>query len=294
MSLQLDGRDGSSRSMLAIEGLTKSFGVHRVLRDVVLSVREGGVHAISGPNGAGKTTLVNVITGVQYRHDVNRTVDQYHSICGRQCDLDLSVHRLASLYVAYVPIFVGILLTMVSVYAQRGVIRLLLWAPRRRRKRRSRARDFQRNPWKKRSCPMHETSSFAESNPVVSGSFDREIVLSVRRWTDTLFSFTTTRPPGFDFTNGQFALISPDRNMFAPLQALGIASPDHDDVLEFLCGSEQPQAAGLQQLKPGDKLMVGRRARGKLVLNSLKQGTCLYLLGSGTGIASFSFDREGP
>ena len=134
---------------------------------------------------------------------------------------------------------------------------------------------------------MHETSSSVESNPVVSGSFNREMVLSVRRWTDTLFSFTTTRPPGFDFTNGQFALISPDRDTFAPPQALGIASPDRDDVLEFLCGSEQPQAVGLQQLKPGDKLMVGRRARGKLVLNSLKQGRCLYLLGSGIGIASF-------
>ena len=141
---------------------------------------------------------------------------------------------------------------------------------------------------------MHETSIFAESNRVVSGSFNREIVLSVRRWTGTLFSLTTTRPPGFDFTNGQFALISPDRDAFTPPQALGIASPDHDDVLEFLCGSEG-QAAGLQQLKPGDKLMVGRRARGRLVLNSLKQGTSLYLLGSGTGIASFlsiARDRE--
>jgi ferredoxin-NADP reductase len=92
---------------------------------------------------------------------------------------------------------------------------------------------------------MQETSSFAESNPVVSGSFNREIVLSGRRWTDTLFSFTTTRPPGFDFTNGKFALISADLDRFAPPQALGIASRDRDDVLEFLCGSEQPQAVGL-------------------------------------------------
>jgi hypothetical protein len=43
MSLQLDGRDGSARSMLAIEGLTKSFGAHRVLRDVVLSVSKESV-----------------------------------------------------------------------------------------------------------------------------------------------------------------------------------------------------------------------------------------------------------
>jgi branched-chain amino acid transport system ATP-binding protein len=64
MSSHLNGRDGPARAMLAIEGLTKSFGAHRVLRDVALSVREGDVHAVIGPNGAGKTTLVNVITGV--------------------------------------------------------------------------------------------------------------------------------------------------------------------------------------------------------------------------------------
>src|SRR5882762_1104270 len=121
---------------------------------------------------------------------------------------------------------------------------------------RHRSRDFQRNPGNKRSSPMYGTLSFAESNPVVSGSFNREIVLSVRRWTDTLFSFTTTRPLGFDFTNGQFALISPGRDAFTQPQALGIASPDHDDVLEFLCGSERSHAAALQQLKPSDNLMV--------------------------------------
>src|SRR5258708_35127273 len=118
---------------------------------------------------------------------------------------------------------------------------------------RHRSREFQRNREKKRSSPMHKTSSFAESNRPVSGSFNREIVLSVRRWSDTLFSFTTTRPPGFDFTNGQFALISADLDTFAPPQALGIASPDRDDVLQFLCGSEQPQTVGLSQLKPGDQ-----------------------------------------
>src|ERR1700761_9859888 len=35
-------------------------------------------------------------------------------------------------------------------------------------------------------------------------AFYREKVLSVRHWTDTLFSFTATRDSGFRFQNGQF------------------------------------------------------------------------------------------
>src|SRR6266481_139043 len=38
-------------------------------------------------------------------------------------------------------------------------------------------------------------------------AFHREKVLSVRHWTDTLFSFTATRNSGFRFQNGQFAMI---------------------------------------------------------------------------------------
>jgi ferredoxin-NADP reductase len=38
-------------------------------------------------------------------------------------------------------------------------------------------------------------------------AFYREKVLSVRHWTDTLFSFRATRDSGFRFQNGQFAMI---------------------------------------------------------------------------------------
>ena len=37
--------------------------------------------------------------------------------------------------------------------------------------------------------------------------FSLEKVLSVHRWTNTLFSFTMTRPAHFKFTAGQFARI---------------------------------------------------------------------------------------
>ena len=38
-------------------------------------------------------------------------------------------------------------------------------------------------------------------------SFNQESVLSVHHWTDTLFSFTTTRDPSFRFRNGEFTMI---------------------------------------------------------------------------------------
>ena len=50
--------------MLAVEGLTKSFGGFTAVAGVALAVEPGAIHAVIGPNGAGKTTLFNVVTGV--------------------------------------------------------------------------------------------------------------------------------------------------------------------------------------------------------------------------------------
>jgi len=50
--------------VLALEGLCKSFGGVRALRNVDLQIFPGDRRAIIGPNGAGKTTLFNVITGI--------------------------------------------------------------------------------------------------------------------------------------------------------------------------------------------------------------------------------------
>lgn len=52
------------KPILVVDQLCKSFGGHRVARDVNLSLASGARHALIGPNGAGKTTLINLITGI--------------------------------------------------------------------------------------------------------------------------------------------------------------------------------------------------------------------------------------
>ncbi|HUC36631.1 MAG TPA: ABC transporter ATP-binding protein [Acidimicrobiales bacterium] len=51
-------------TVLAVEGLSVSYGAIRALRDVELEAHEGMITAVLGANGAGKTTLLRTITGL--------------------------------------------------------------------------------------------------------------------------------------------------------------------------------------------------------------------------------------
>lgn len=53
-----------NQPILAIDGLSKSFGGVRAVQAVSLAIPEGKVFSVIGPNGAGKTTLINVVTGI--------------------------------------------------------------------------------------------------------------------------------------------------------------------------------------------------------------------------------------
>jgi ABC-2 type transport system ATP-binding protein len=51
-------------AMIAVDGLTKSFGRCPALRGLDLTVARGEVHGFLGPNGAGKSTTIRVLLGL--------------------------------------------------------------------------------------------------------------------------------------------------------------------------------------------------------------------------------------
>jgi ferredoxin--NADP+ reductase len=116
-----------------------------------------------------------------------------------------------------------------------------------------------------------------------------ERVLSVRHWTDSQFTFTTTRDRGLRFENGQFVMLGLAGAARPLLRAYSIASANHEEHLEFLSIKvpDGPLTSRLQHLKVGDEVLVSRKPTGSLLLQDLNPGARLYLLSTGTGAAPF-------
>ncbi len=117
----------------------------------------------------------------------------------------------------------------------------------------------------------------------------KEKVLSVHHWNDTLFSFKTTRDPGFRFKNGHFIMIGLEHEGRPLMRAYSIASPNYDENLEFFSIKvpDGPLTSKLQQIKVGDEILMSRKPTGTLVLDHLLPGRNLWLLSTGTGLAPF-------
>jgi ferredoxin--NADP+ reductase len=119
--------------------------------------------------------------------------------------------------------------------------------------------------------------------------FDEE-VLSVEHLTERLFSFTTTRSPAFRFSNGQFVMLGLPLDRAPVMRAYSIASPEHAGDLSFysIKVPDGPLTSRLQKLQAGDRVLIGRKTTGTLVLDGLRApGRVLYLLCTGTGVAPF-------
>lgn len=127
-------------------------------------------------------------------------------------------------------------------------------------------------------------------------AFNEETVTSVHHWNDTLFSFRTTRDPALRFSSGHFVMIGLMVDGKPLMRAYSVASANYEEHLEFLSIKVQdgPLTSRLQKIQVGDKILVGRKAVGTLVVDDLTPAPNLYLFGTGTGLAPFMSIIQDP
>jgi ferredoxin--NADP+ reductase len=117
-----------------------------------------------------------------------------------------------------------------------------------------------------------------------------ETVVSVRHYTDRLFSFRVTRPQSFRFRSGEFVMIGLPNAEKPVFRAYSIASPAWDEEIEFFSIKvpDGPLTSELQKIAPGDTVLLRQKSTGTLVIDALTPAKRLFMISTGTGIAPFA------
>ena len=127
-------------------------------------------------------------------------------------------------------------------------------------------------------------------------AFPEVTILDVHHWNESLFSFRTTRDPGLRFRNGHFVMIGLPVDGKPLMRAYSIASPNWAEHLEFLSIKVEngPLTSRLQHIRPGDRMLIGQKTVGTLVIDDLLPGKRLFLFATGTGLAPFMSIIQDP
>lgn len=120
-------------------------------------------------------------------------------------------------------------------------------------------------------------------------AYSEQTVTSVHQWSDKTFSLKTTRPPDFNFRNGEFVTLGLRIEGKLIPRAYSIVSPNEVDHLEFLSIyiPDGPLTSHLVRIHKGDSVWINKKTTGSLTLAHVRPGRRLFLIATGTGIAPF-------
>lgn len=116
-----------------------------------------------------------------------------------------------------------------------------------------------------------------------------ETVTQVKRWTDTLLTFRTTRPSGFRFDAGQYTRLGLSIDGQKVWRAYSLTSAPGDDFLEYY-GVIVPGGmftTRLNEIKPGDSIWTEKQIYGFMTPGRFTDGSDLWMLATGTGVGPY-------
>lgn len=128
------------------------------------------------------------------------------------------------------------------------------------------------------------------SAPQASEKATLERITAFHHWTESLYSFKTTRPKDYRFTPGQYARLGLHDANDTPLwRAYSVVSGVQEDELEFYV-IDVPNGAFtsiLRQLKPGAPILLDKQSFGFMTADRFADGEDLWMLATGTGLGPF-------
>lgn len=112
--------------LLALRGVSKSFGGRSVLRDVSLRARLGSVLGLAGENGAGKSTLLKIAAGLEVP-EAGRIAVRGEEVrlrgYGTAMEYGISMVFQEQALVPNIPVYENLFLGMTAHFARSGVIK---------------------------------------------------------------------------------------------------------------------------------------------------------------------------
>ncbi|MDQ9170562.1 ferredoxin--NADP reductase [Oxalobacteraceae bacterium R-40] len=116
-----------------------------------------------------------------------------------------------------------------------------------------------------------------------------ETVTQVKRWTDNLLTFKTTKPAGYRFDAGQYARLGLFIDGQMVWRAYSLTSAPDDDFLEYY-GVIVPGGmftTELEKIKPGDSIWTEKQVYGFMTPGRFTDGSELWMLATGTGLGPY-------